>query len=106
MFNELDTVVLTSDQTAHGLCAGDVGAIVCVHGNGIAFDVEFCSGSGKTLALLTLSEDDIRHPGENEILCVRDLSDSSSRNAFAQMGLQFWDNPLDDAAWNSLPEKE
>ncbi len=51
MIRELDTVVLTEDIAASGLKAGDVGAVVHVHANGAAFEVEFVTLAGKTVAL-------------------------------------------------------
>lgn len=49
----LDSVVLTRDLPKHQLKAGDVGAVVEVYPpDGI--EVEFVTGSGRTLALITL----------------------------------------------------
>ena len=50
----LDTVALTEDVPAHGLTAGEVGAIVEVLGDGAAFEVEFCDDTGATYGLYTL----------------------------------------------------
>ena len=50
----LDTVALTEDVPAHGLTAGEVGAVVEVLGSGQAFEVEFCDPSGMTYGLHTL----------------------------------------------------
>ena len=52
---------------------GDIGAVVhCYEGNR-AFEVEFVTGAGETVALLTLAPDDIRPIGNKEILRVREL---------------------------------
>jgi hypothetical protein len=73
MVRELDTVVLVHDLAAYGLERGDIGAIVhCYEGNR-AFEVEFVTGAGETVALLTLSCDDVRPIGNREILRVREL---------------------------------
>jgi hypothetical protein len=73
MIKELDTVVLTRDLPEAGLRRGDIGAVVLVHGAGEAFDVEFVSLDGETIALETLTPADIR-PGEREILHARRIA--------------------------------
>jgi hypothetical protein len=55
----LDTVALIEDVPAHGLTAGEVGAVVEVHGDGEAFEVEFCDNAGATYGLHTLRADQI-----------------------------------------------
>lgn len=71
MFEELDTVVLTNNIDEHALKKGDMGAVVNVYKDGEAYEVEFVTASGKTVALLTLNPKDIRHVAKNEILHVR-----------------------------------
>ena len=39
--HELDAAALTCDQPQHALVPGDVGTAVLVHGNGVAFEVQF-----------------------------------------------------------------
>jgi hypothetical protein len=73
MINELDTVVLTRDMNQQGLKKGDIGAVVYVAPQGKSFEVEFVSGDGTTIAVLTLTEGDIRPVGSQEILHVREL---------------------------------
>jgi hypothetical protein len=73
MIKELDTVVLTRDLPQVGLRKGDVGAVVLVHGKGEAFEVEFVSLDGETIALETLEPSDIRL-GEHEILHTRHIA--------------------------------
>jgi cell envelope opacity-associated protein A len=68
---EHDSVVLTQSFPDHGLQAGDVGAIVHVYGEGQAFEVEFVSGNGGTVAVVTLEPGDVRPLAESEILHVR-----------------------------------
>jgi hypothetical protein len=60
MIRELDAVVLTRDIEEHGLKQGDLGAVVHCYTNGMAFEVEFVTAEGKTVALLTLAPQDIR----------------------------------------------
>ena len=74
MIRELETVVLTHDIKAHGLEQGDVGAVVHVHGEGGAFEVEFVTAEGTTVALLTLEADEIRPMAHREILHARELT--------------------------------
>ncbi|MBL8154510.1 MAG: DUF4926 domain-containing protein [Anaerolineae bacterium] len=71
MIEELETVVLTSDIPEYGLQAGDLGAVVLVHGSGRAYEVEFVTLSGETVALITVRADQIRRIQEGEIAHVR-----------------------------------
>ncbi len=71
---ELDVVVLTRDLPEHGLRAGDVGAVVHAYSGGKAYEVEFVTGSGTTLAVETLELDDLRPLGDGEILHVRSVA--------------------------------
>ena len=71
---EYDTVVLAHDLESLPLKAGDVGAVVHVYPDGEAFEVEFVTGEGKTVAVVTLTKDDIRSMHEQEILHVRALT--------------------------------
>ncbi|MCD6508098.1 DUF4926 domain-containing protein [Candidatus Poribacteria bacterium] len=75
MLKELDTVDLTRDIYEYGLRRGDIGAIVHRYENGAAFEVEFVTADGKTIALLTLDRTSIRPIGGREILHVRELSE-------------------------------
>ena len=74
MIRELDTVVLAHDIEEHGLEPGDVGTVVHSYSDGTAFEVEFVTAEGKTVALLTLTHADIRLIGKREILHVRELA--------------------------------
>ncbi len=74
MIRELDTVVLARDVDEHGLKRGDIGAVVHRYADGQAFEVEFVTGEGGTIAVMTLSPDDIRPVGRSEILHVRELT--------------------------------
>ena len=73
MTRELDTVVLTRDIEEHGLEKGDVGAVVHCYADGVGFEVEFVTAEGKTVAVLTLTQEDIRPMDRSEILHVRSL---------------------------------
>jgi hypothetical protein len=78
MIRELETVVLTHDIEEHGLKQGDIGAVVHCYSNGAAFEVEFVTADGKTVALLTLTLADIRPLSRREILHVRELTPASA----------------------------
>ena len=73
MIRELDTVVLAHDVEEYGLKRGDIGAVVHCYEDDRAFEFEFVTGEGKTVALLTLTQEDIRPLGRKEILHVREL---------------------------------
>jgi hypothetical protein len=74
MIRELDTVALSRDIDEYGLKQGDIGAVVHCYQNGVAFEVEFVTGEGETIAVLTLTPDDIRAIQGKEILHVRELA--------------------------------
>lgn len=73
MIRELDTVVLVHDLAEYGLKQGDIGAVVHCYEHDQAFEVEFVTGAGATVALLTLTCNDVRLIGRTEILRVREL---------------------------------
>ncbi|MCS7192935.1 MAG: DUF4926 domain-containing protein [Armatimonadetes bacterium] len=70
----LDLVVLERDIDEHGLKRGDVCTIVHCYGDGEAFEVEFMTTNGQTIAVVTLTIADICPFKPNEILHVRDLA--------------------------------
>jgi hypothetical protein len=74
LIRELDTVALTHDVDEFGLKQGDIGAVVHCYKDGAAFEVEFVTAEGKTIALLTLDRTDIRPIGGREVLHVRELA--------------------------------
>jgi len=71
---ELDHVVLQRDVPERGLCHGDVGVVVHRYSDGQAYEVEFMTGDGSTIAVLTLSDEDVRPVGGREILHTREVS--------------------------------
>ena len=73
MHQLLETVALTHDLPAQGLCLGDVGTVVEVLAPD-AFEVEFVAASGRTQALVTVSGADIRPLGDKDIISVRSLA--------------------------------
>jgi hypothetical protein len=67
-----DTVVLRRPLPDLGLEEGDVGAIVHRHSDD-AFEVEFVSGEGATVGVVTLRADDLRPVSAGDMLHVRSL---------------------------------
>lgn len=70
---EQDLVVLTRDLSDSDLRAGDIGAVVAVHGGG-GYEVEFVNAAGETLGVMTLEKSEIRPMSGSEILHVRDVA--------------------------------
>lgn len=73
MIKELDTVVLSRDLPEYGLKRGDIGAVVHCYKGGESFEVEFITGQGKTVAVVTLNMKDVRLMLDKEILHARKL---------------------------------
>lgn len=73
MIRELEAVVLTRDIPEHGLRRGDIGAVVHCYKDGVAFEVEFVTGKGDTVAVITLESKDVRSMHPNEILHAREI---------------------------------
>ena len=72
MIKELDSVVLTVDLPEHGLKKGDVGTVVLMHDGG-GYEIEFMTLGGATLAVMTLTHDQVRAVGGREIAQARVL---------------------------------
>jgi len=74
VIRELDVVVLDRDLPEHGLVRGDVGTVVLVHGDGEGYELEFTALDGETVAVLTLSAQEVREIRQGEIAHVRDVA--------------------------------
>ena len=74
MIAELDIVALTTNLPQHRLTVGDVGAVVHVYDSNDAYEVEFVTGSGRTVAVITVADSDVRPIQNDEILHVRGLA--------------------------------
>jgi hypothetical protein len=70
MFKELDTVVLTEDLPEQALKRGDIGTVVLVHGTS-GYEVEFMTLDGETVAVLSLTPEQVRPVGRREIAQAR-----------------------------------
>jgi hypothetical protein len=69
-FKVLDCVVLKRDLPEHGLRDGDVGTVVETYPNG-GLEVEFVTATGSTVAVVTLTEVDVRAATSADVLASR-----------------------------------
>ena len=67
MIKEHERLVLTAPVPAEGLEAGDVGAVVHLYRDGLAYEVEFTTLDGKTAAVVTLESNQVRPVRRREI---------------------------------------
>lgn len=74
MIEELASVVLTTNLPERGLQAGDIGTVILVHQEGQGYTVEFMTLSGETVAVITVSAEQIRPIRTNEIAHARELA--------------------------------
>jgi len=74
MIQVLDTVILTRDVPEQKLRKGDLGAVVLVHQDGTAYEVEFVTLGGETLAVVTLPADAVRAVTGREIAHAREVA--------------------------------
>lgn len=70
---EHDCVVLTKNLPDENLEAGDVGTVVHIHKAGAAYEVEFVTLAGRTVAVTTVQASDLRPVGKRDISHVREL---------------------------------
>ncbi len=71
MLQEHASVVLTKSLPGSGLEAGDVGVVVHVHRGGEAYEIEFLSLDGVTIAVERLLADQVRAGNRYDIPHVR-----------------------------------
>ncbi|MDQ3624268.1 MAG: DUF4926 domain-containing protein [Verrucomicrobiota bacterium] len=74
MINEHDRVVLTTPVPAEALEAGDVGTVVHLYRDGLAYEVEFITLDGQTAAVVTLEASQVRPIGHREITHARPMA--------------------------------
>jgi hypothetical protein len=70
---EHDCVVLTKNLPAENLKAGDVGTVVHIYKDGAAYEVEFVTLAGDTVAVATVEATDVRPVGKQDLNHVREL---------------------------------
>jgi len=71
MIKEHDRVVLKKSVPGQGLKAGDVGTVIHVYNKGAAFEVEFLTLHGETVAVATLEASQVRPVLNREITHAR-----------------------------------
>lgn len=74
MVKDHDCVVLTLDMPSEGLHAGDVGTVVHIHRGGEAYEVEFMTLTGRTIAITTVKADQMRPVSPQDVSHVRQLA--------------------------------
>ena len=72
MINEHECVVLTEDMDGAGLKAGDIGTVVHIHPGGTAYEVEFVTLAGETIAVTTLSAGQVRPLAKRDMAHARE----------------------------------
>lgn len=70
---EHDRIVLKTAIAAEGLEAGDVGTVVHVYRDGLAYEVEFTTLNGDTAAVVTVEAAQVRPAHKREITHAREL---------------------------------
>ena len=70
---EHDSVVLTADLPSEQLKAGDVGAVVHIHNAGTAYELEFMTFAGNTVAVATVNAAALRPVGKRDLSHVHEL---------------------------------
>ena len=73
MIKEHDRIVLKADLAAEGLEAGDVGTVVHIYRDGLAYEVEFTTLNGNTAAVVTVEAAQVRPVHKREITHAREL---------------------------------
>lgn len=70
---EHDLIVLTESLPAEGLQAGDVGTVVHIYPKGEAYEVEFMSLDGSTIAVATVEKEQARPVTRKDVSHTREL---------------------------------
>ena len=52
---------------------GDVGTVIHIHGGGAAYEVEFVTLTGRTVAVATVKASDLRPVGQRDLNHVREM---------------------------------
>ena len=73
MIREHDCVVLTDDLIEASLKAGDVGTVVHVHSGGEAYQVEFVTFTGQTVAVEEVLSSQLRPVNGRDLSHVREF---------------------------------
>ncbi len=73
MIKEHDCVVLTKNVPEEGLETGDLGTVVHIHKDSTAYEVEFMTLTGQTVAVVTLLAGDVRPLSRRDLAHAREL---------------------------------
>jgi hypothetical protein len=73
MINKHDCIVLTQDISDENLKAGDVGTVVHIHRDAAAYEVEFMTLTGRTLAVVTVLPTQLRPVSARDVSHVREI---------------------------------
>ncbi|MCL6507787.1 MAG: DUF4926 domain-containing protein [Bryobacteraceae bacterium] len=74
MIKEHDCIVLTANLPDEGLEAGDVGTVVHIHKGNAAYEVEFMTLTGQTVAVATVLHSQLRPVSKSDLTHVRELA--------------------------------
>ena len=74
VIREHDCIVLTQDISGEGLQAGDVGTVVHIHREGAAYEVEFMTLTGQTVAVATVLAPQLRPVSSRDVSHARQLA--------------------------------
>lgn len=75
--HDLEEAVLLVDLPANGLVRCDVGTVVHVYGEHTAYEVEFMTKDGNTIAFETLESAQVRPVMPRDLWHVRELSEAA-----------------------------
>jgi hypothetical protein len=73
MIKEHERIVLKVAIPAEGLEAGDVGTVVHIYRDKLAYEVEFFTFAGETITVATVDAANVRPVGKRDISHVREL---------------------------------
>lgn len=71
MIKEHDRVALLRDLPEFGLTTGDLGTVVHIYADGLAYEVEFLTLTGDTIGVVTLETGDVRPVTHHEVAHAR-----------------------------------
>jgi hypothetical protein len=74
MIRELERAVLTVDLPEYHLKKGDVGTVVHVYDDGVAFEIEFFTLDGQTLDVVTVEREQLRPVTRTEVMHARSIA--------------------------------
>jgi hypothetical protein len=74
MIKEHERVLLRTAVPAEGLEAGDVGTVVHVYSEGLAYEVELTTLAGRTAAVMTVEAAQVRPLGARGIAHAREVA--------------------------------